>query len=222
MKWNFRRDIFVLSLLVLFIIISLCFYIVLPQTVPCHFGSGGIADNYSSKESLIFISISVAISLYILFTFVPMIDPLKITIESKYGSILLFRDITMAFILIMLVLVYMSAKVGSLRTDVLGIAFGLMFIVLGNYLPRLPRNFFIGIRSPWTIASETVWVRTHRISGIWFVVAGVLLIVLNLLKVKLHISLIFVLTPLFLYTAIIYPYFLYKKLEKEGTLDKNI
>jgi uncharacterized membrane protein len=128
----------------------------------------------------------------------------------------------MAFILIMLDLVYMSAKVGSLRTDVLGIAFGLMFIVLGNYLPRLPRNFFIGIRSPWTIASETVWVRTHRISGIWFVVAGVLLIVLNLLKVKLHISLIFVLTPLFLYTAIIYPYFLYKKLEKEGTLDKNI
>ena len=222
MKWNFKRDIFALSLLVLFIIISLYFYSVLPQTVPCHFNANGIADNYSSKTILICIGISIAISLYILLTFIPMIDPFKKKIESKYESFLLFRDIAMAFILIILVLTYMSAKEGSLRTDILGIAFGVMFILLGNYLPRLPRNFFFGIRSPWTIASETVWVRTHRISGIWFVIAGILLIILNLLKVKLLISLTVVLTPLFLYTAIIYPYFLYKKLEKEGTLDKNI
>jgi uncharacterized membrane protein len=222
MKWNFRRDIFVLSLLVLFIIISLYFYTVLPQTVPCHFNADGIANNYSSKTSLICIAISIAISCYILLTFIPMIDPLKKRIESKYDSFLLFRDIAMAFILIILVLTYMSAKEGSLRTDILGTAFGLMFILLGNYLPRLPRNFFFGIRSPWTIASETVWVRTHRISGIWFVVAGILLIVLNLLKVKLHTSLIAVIVPTVLYTAIIYPYFLYKKLEKEGTLDKSI
>jgi uncharacterized membrane protein len=222
MKWNFRRDIFALSLLILFIIISLYYYTILPQTVPCHFNSDGIADNYSSKVSLIFIAISVAISIYIFLTFVPMIDPFKKKIEPKYHSILMIRDIAIAFILIMLVLTYMSAKEGSLRTDILGIAYGIMFILLGNYLPRLPRNFFFGIKSPWTIASETVWVRTHRISGIWFVVAGILLIVLNLLKVKLYISLIFVLTPTILYTAIIYPYFLYNKLEKEGTLDKNI
>jgi len=222
MKWNFRKNIFALSLLVLFIIISLYYYTILPQTVPCHFNANGIADNYSSKTSLICIGISIAVSLYILLTFIPMIDPFKKKIDSKYDTFLLFRDIVMAFILIILVLTYMSAKNGSIRTDILGIAFGIMFIILGNYLPRLPRNFFFGIRSPWTIASETVWVRTHRISGIWFVVAGILLIALNLLKVKLHISLIVVLTPTFLYTAIIYPYSLYKKLEKEGALDKNI
>ena len=222
MKWNFKRDIFALSLLILFILISLYFYTILPQTVPCHFNANGIADNYSSKTSLICIGISIAVSLYILLTFISMIDPFKKKIESKYDSFLLFRDIAMAFISIILVLAYMSAKKGSLRTDILGIAFGVMFILLGNYLPRLPRNFFFGIRSPWTIASETVWVRTHRISGIWFVVAGILLIVFNLLKIKLYISLIVVLTPTVLYTAIIYPYFLYKKLEKEGTLDKSI
>lgn len=222
MKWNFRRDIFALTLLILFVLISLYFYRVLPQTVPCHFNADGIADNYSSKTNLILISISIAISTYFLLTFIPMIDPLKKKIESKYDSFLLFRDIVIAFILIILVFAYISAKNGYLSTEFFGIAFGLMFIFLGNYLPRLPRNFFFGIRSPWTIASETVWVRTHRISGVWFVVAGILLIVLNLLKVKLHISLIVILIPTILYTAIIYPYFLYRKLEKEGTLDKNI
>jgi uncharacterized membrane protein len=222
MKWNFRRDIFALSLLVVFIIISLYYYAILPQTVPTHFNADGVANNYSSKTNLICIGISIAVSLYILLTFIPMIDPFKKKIGSKYDSFLLLRDIVIAYTIIILVLTYMSAKNGSLRTDIFGIAFGVMFILLGNYLPRLPRNFFFGIRSPWTIASETVWVRTHRISGIWFVIAGILLIILNLLKVKLLISLTVFLTPLFLYTAIIYPYFLYKKLEKEGTLDKNI
>src|ERR1035437_7052230 len=146
MKWNFRRDIFALSLLVLFIIISLYFYTILPQIVPCHYNADGIANNYSSKTSLICIGISIAVSIYILLTFIPMIDPFKKKIESKYDSFLLFRDIAMAFIVIILVLTYMSAKAGSLRIDFLGIAFGLMFILLGNYLPRLPRNFFFGIR----------------------------------------------------------------------------
>jgi uncharacterized membrane protein len=222
MKWNFKRDIFALSLLVVFIIISLYYYAILPQTVPTHFNADGVANNYSSKTSLICIGISIAVSLYILLTFIPRIDPFKKKIESKYDSFLMFRDIGIAFIVIILVMTYMSAKNGSLRTDILGIAFGVMFILLGNYLPRLPRNFFFGIRSPWTLASEIVWVRTHRISGIWFVVAGILLIILNLLKVKLHISLLVVLTPTVLYCAILYPYFLYRKLEKQGKLDKNM
>jgi uncharacterized membrane protein len=222
MKWNFKRDIFALISLVLFIIISIYFYTVLPKTVPVHFNSDGFPDNYSSKTNLIFIGISIAISLYILLTFIPMIDPFKKKIEPKYHSILIFRDIAMAFILIIFVFTYLSAKEGSARTELLGIIIGVLFILLGNYLPRLPRNFFFGIRSPWTLASEIVWVRTHRISGIWFVIAGILLIILNLLKVKLHISLLVVLTPTVLYCAILYPYFLYRKLEKQGKLDKNM
>ena len=115
-----------------------------------------------------------------------------------------------------------SAKDGIFRSDLFGIGFGLLFILLGNYLPKLPRNFFFGIRSPWTLASEVVWFRTHRISGSLFVAGGILFIILTLLKVNWVISMIVILTPLVLFTAFIYPYLLYRRLQREGKLDKPV
>jgi uncharacterized membrane protein len=95
-----------------------------------------------------------------------------------------------------------------------GVGFGILFILLGNYLPKLPRNFFFGIRSPWTLASETVWKRTHILSGWLFVVAGFLITVLSFTSLPLHILLLVILLPVVLYCGIIYPYFLYRKLQR--------
>jgi uncharacterized membrane protein len=58
---------------------------------------------------------------------------------------------------------------------------GLLLVILGNFMGKLTRNFFIGIRTPWTIASEEVWLRTHRLGGKLFVVAGLVLFFSSLL-----------------------------------------
>ena len=55
-------------------------------------------------------------------------------------------------------------------------AVGVLFMVLGNYMGKLRKNFFIGIRTPWTLASDAVWERTHRLGGWVFVLAGLLLV----------------------------------------------
>jgi uncharacterized membrane protein len=115
----------------------------------------------------------------------------------------------------MATLTFISAKNNVFRSDLFGIGFGLLFVLLGNYMPKLPRNFFFGIRSPWTLASEVVWTKTHRISGILFAAAGIIFIVLSLLKVQLTIIMIIVLIPLVVFTAFIYPFFLFKRLQKE-------
>jgi uncharacterized membrane protein len=60
-------------------------------------------------------------------------------------------------------------------------AVGLLLIVLGNFMSKFTRNFFIGIRTPWTLASEEVWFRTHRLGGRLFVVAGLILVLTGLL-----------------------------------------
>ena len=57
------------------------------------------------------------------------------------------------------------------------VALGALFVVLGNYMPKMRRNFFVGIRTPWTLADEDVWFRTHRLGGVLFVIGGVLLMV---------------------------------------------
>jgi uncharacterized membrane protein len=68
-----------------------------------------------------------------------------------------------------------AASAGAQRIIVAGV--GLMFIVLGNYMGKVRKNFFIGIRTPWTLASDEVWSRTHRLGGKVFVLTGIFMIV---------------------------------------------
>jgi uncharacterized membrane protein len=220
MKWNFKRELFSIAFLAIGIIIGLYYYSVLPQTVATHFNAQGNPDGYSTKLALLLIGCGIPIVTYFLLTFIPYIDPFKKKIENNYNIFLLFRDFVIVFIVFMMFLIFISAKENTFRSDLFGIGFGLLFILLGNYLPRLPRNFFFGIRSPWTLASEVVWYRTHRISGVLFAVGGLLIIVLTLFKVLLVISILAVVVPLSIYTAFIYPYFLFNKLQKKGELDK--
>ena len=59
---------------------------------------------------------------------------------------------------------------------------GIMFILLGNYMPRIRPNYTFGIRTPWTPASETVWKKTHRVGGYVFVLSGVIIVVCSFFR----------------------------------------
>lgn len=212
MKWNIKRDIFPICIIILLVLISLYSYSGLPERVPSHYNSGGVPDGYSSKLSFVLFGVGEAVFLYLLLTFIPFIDPFWKKIESKYSIFLIFRDIALAFSLFIYVVILISAKNGVLEESMFGMGFGMLFILMGNYMPKLPRNFFFGIRVPWTLSSEVVWKKTHIVSGWLFVVAGVIIIMLSLMNVPSHISLLVTLSPLVLFSAFIYPYWLYKKI----------
>ena len=82
----------------------------------------------------------------------------------------------------------------------------------------MPRNFFFGIRSPWTLASDEVWKRTHAVGGWLFVVAGLIIMICSLAGIKFGITMLVVLIPLVLFTGIAYPFYLYRKLQREEKL----
>jgi len=86
----------------------------------------------------------------------------------------------------------------------------------------LPRNFFFGVRSPWTLASEEVWKRTHIVSGYCFVAGGLLMILLALFNVNMIWSMLGIVLPVTLFCAYVYPYFLFKKLQKETGKDVQL
>jgi len=104
---------------------------------------------------------------------------------------------------------------GKLPEEIMGVGLGLLFILMGNYLPRLPRNFFFGIRTPWTIASERVWKKSHRVGGWLFVIGGISIISLIINGVKSSTALWIALTPVMLISAILYPIYEFYK-EKKG------
>ncbi|MEK7671577.1 MAG: SdpI family protein [Bacteroidota bacterium] len=220
MKWSIRREVVPLCVLALFGILTAVFYPTWPETVPTHFGMQGEPDQFSSKTTLVVFVFAVLVFSYGLLTFIPFIDPFWKRIQPKYHILLILRDFVLLFLLFMYVLNIVATKEGKLRLDLMGVSLGLFFVLLGNYLPKLPRNWFFGIRVPWTLSSEVVWKKTHVVGGWFFAAAGLLTIILSLLQVNLLVVLLVTLTPTVLYTSLIYPLMLYRKLQREGKLSE--
>ena len=95
-------------------------------------------------------------------------------------------------------------------TRVVPAAVGLLFVIIGNYLGKTSKNFFLGIRTPWTLASDEVWSRTHRLAGKCWVIAGIALIVCSTLGYA-YAGLMFALV-LSAFIPSVYSYVLYRRL----------
>ena len=149
----------------------------MPDQLPSHWGLSGAVDGWSDKEVTIVLAAMPLVFVALLFI-VPRIDPKRHNFASFSG---IYRSFTAAICLLLIAVTwmgpftawgYLSPDSGIVSTLLFGF-FGLLFIGLGNYMPRIRPNFTFGIRTPWTLASEEVWRSTHRASGPVFVVAGI-------------------------------------------------
>lgn len=215
MKWNIRRELIPLMVLLLFGIATLIMLPKLPDSVPAHFNLNGEVDGYESKSTFILTYLGMTLGLYLLLTFVPFIDPFWKRVKERYSIFLIIRDCMLVCMLAFYLVVILSAKSNHLSETGMGVAFGLVFVLFGNYMPRLPRNFFFGIRTPWTLASDYVWRRSHAVGGGLWVLSGILIITLSIAGAGLKVTLVSVLTPLLLFTGLIYPYAVYRKQQKD-------
>jgi uncharacterized membrane protein len=218
MKWNLRRELIPIGVLLLMALFTMVVLPGLPDQIPSHFDFKGNPDRVESTQSFVWTYAAILVGLYLILTFVPFIDPFWKRIKERYSIFLIIRDCMMVCMLALYVVILMSAKSGHLNETGMGLAFGLIFILFGNYMPKLPRNFFFGIRSPWTLASDEVWKRTHAVGGWLWVLAGLIIMILSLAGVKFGITMVVVLVPVVLFTGIAYPLYIYKKLQKEDKL----
>jgi uncharacterized membrane protein len=150
-------------------------YTTLPDPMPSHFGIDGRPDSYMPKFWGVFaMPLGLAVVWLILLA-LPRISPRGFEMEPFAHSWRVLRFAVVVFWLFFEVLVFDAARSGRpLATRLLFAAMGLLFAVVGNLLGKITRNFFAGIRTPWTLANEEVWYRTHRLAGKLFVAAGLL------------------------------------------------
>ena len=156
---------------------SLWAYPQLPPTVATHWNVRGVADGFSSRLVAVAIMPLVIIVMTGLFNVLPKLDPRRANYTKFIGTYWLIANAVILFIFIghgMIVATGLGYPVKIGRTMPIGV--GLLFIVLGNYLTRVEPNWFVGIRTPWTLSSDTVWRKTHRTGG-WLMVLGGLVIV---------------------------------------------
>lgn len=148
----------------------------LPEQMASHWNIDDQVDGYMSKFWGVFLMPLVTLGMLLLFLVIPNIDPLKANIAQ-------FRDVFNLFIVLIvgfMVYIYTLTLLWNLGYTNFGLgkammpALGVLFIFIGYMLPKAKRNYFIGIRTPWTLSSDRVWDETHRIGAMLFTISGVL------------------------------------------------
>lgn len=195
-------------------LISAIFF--LPDRVAVHWDMAFKPDRYGSRyEFLIFALLPIGTYYGMLLT--KKIDPKRSSFHSREKTYEIIRKgMSVFFVVLCIFFLLLTTNLEINGTMVMCVVLGSMNILIGNYMPKLPQNFFLGIRTPWTLSSEIVWKKTQVIGGYSFVFVGVLILVWGLLSLPYAIwVLIFALVGVAIF-ACVYSFIIYKKLEKRG------
>lgn len=171
------RKWFAPALIVVTIIGSAIVYPRLPERVPVHWGLHGQVDRYGSRLEGIAVMPLLMVACWLLLRFLPRIDPRRLNYEKFRDTYDLFVNSLMALFVVMQGVLLATALGHPVAMHRVAPAIvGVLFIILGNALPRARPNWWFGIRTPWTLSNDRVWMRTHRVGGYLMVGAGILML----------------------------------------------
>ena len=151
----------------------------LPDPMASHWNASGEVDGYMSKFWGVFLLPLITLGMFVLFMIVPNIDPLKANIAQFRETFNLFIVLIIAFMLYIYGLTlawslgYQDFNMSTAMLPFMGV----LFIAIGFMLRKAKRNFFIGIRTPWTLSSDFVWDKTHQLGSILFMASGAFTII---------------------------------------------
>ena len=202
------------------IIFGVIFWGSLPDTITTHFGSDGTPDGASSKAFAVFALPLIMLALHLVCILTTFLTNRKNGQSEKAYSLIFF--ITPMLSIFVATLIYATAFNYDLHLgSILCVIFGLLFVLMGNYMPKITRNRTMGVKLKWTLESDENWAATHRVAGkVWFfggfvVMLGALL-PLNALMIALFPAiLLLVLIPT------VYSYVFYRKQLARGEIDST-
>jgi uncharacterized membrane protein len=155
------------------LLVSALVYAQLPERIASHWNARGEVDGYSSRLTGAFLLPLIALGIWALLLVLPRIDPRR----QNYAKFQSMYDLLVAAVVGFLCVMHLGILAFALGWPIpvdrliMGCV-AVLLIVLGNLLPRARPNWFVGLRTPWTLSSDRVWERTHRVGGYVFLLAG--------------------------------------------------
>ncbi len=145
----------------------------LPHEVPVHWNAANQVNGTMPKPWGVFLLPIIMLVMWAVLWALPRISPRGFRMEGFRNVYDVLRLINLGFMFVVTVTVLLAAAGLPLPIGVIVmVAVGLLFVVLGNFMGKIRKNFFVGIRTPWTLADDEVWLRTHRFAGWLFVLGG--------------------------------------------------
>ncbi len=180
-----KKNVFALIIIVLQLFFSLVIAVHLPADVkiPTHWNMKGEIDGYSSKWVGILLFPIMNLLILGMLRFMPIFSVRYKNSADRFEKVIPnFTLILVGFFALIHIFTLLVAIgfIGKVNQPIF-ILMGFLFIFLGNFLPKVPSNFYLGIRTPWSLSSETVWRKTHRVGGICFVISGIMMIMASLI-----------------------------------------
>lgn len=182
MKYEFKKELPAILMVLASWVLGWYFYMHFPDRVVTHWNFAGTPDAWGSKTTNVWAMPGLLTGMYLLFTVLPLVDPRKDRYPEFIGVYRIFKNIIM-LVLLAVILASGAYNLGyNIKIQyVIPTIIGLLMIVLGNYMSKIKPNWFMGIRTPWTMSSENVWNKTHRVGGYAFILFGLLIILSSFL-----------------------------------------
>ena len=183
----------------------------LPEKIPVHWNGAGEIDRIGDKKELVLMLIMLIGINYFIFLIIPAIDPKRKlqNMGSKLNTLRMGMSIFMSGLA--LYILYSVQKENS-SPQLIFILVGLLFAFLGNYFKTIKPNYFIGIKTPWTLENEDVWRKTHTLGGKMWFIGGILMTLTFVLPNNIQIYVFLGITAIITIIPVIYSYLEFKKL----------
>lgn len=209
-----RTNVISAGIILLSFFIGIVSYSYMPDMMPMHWNAQGEIDGYMGKLWGLFMSPIISLGLFALFLVIPKLDPRRSNLESfkeYYQGIILVIVGFLFYVYILTILAAIGYKFNMVQA--MSISFAVLFYYIGIVLKKTKSNFFVGIKTPWTLSDEKVWEKTHELGGKLFKISGIIAFFGVLFKeVAIFLMIIpIIVASIFIY---IYSYLEYAKIHK--------
>jgi uncharacterized membrane protein len=210
-----NRRILAFSIVALAFLVGLLFYKEMPQKMASHWNASGEVDGYIARFWGVFFVPIITLGLVLLLIFIPKIDPHRKNIErfrKEYDWLIVVFAGFMLYIHLLTLLWNLDFEFNMIF--MLVPAFSFLFYFIGNLMGKTKKNWFIGIKTPWTLSSDKVWNKTHKLGGRLFKISALLALIGIFFG---SYAIWFILIPITAssFYAVVFSYFEYKKLNRK-------
>lgn len=206
-KKNLKTIILTSLITLLPILIGIILWDQLPESLPTHWDFSGNVDGWSSKPFVVFALPFIMLAMHLFVIISTLADPKRQNHPGKMLHIVYWLVPVLSVVLTALTYYTGMGKDIPLET-IAPIITGILFIALGNYMPKCRQNYTIGVKLPWTLNSEENWNKTHRLAGWVFVFGGTVITVLGFFGLTWPLLAVL---PILIIVPSVYSYILYRK-----------
>ncbi len=187
-----------------------------PERIPVHWGIDGTPDRYGGRAEGLLLFPILSLLIYGLLLVAPRLDPKRVNYANFVGPYTVLRFAIMVFLVALQGFTILNSLGYPLSINrVVPLMVGILFIVLGALMGKLRPTWFVGIRTPWTISSDRVWGKTHRLGGWIFIIMGALFILAGLVNTPAMTILSFIGAVLGVTIMILYSYLIWRQEQPE-------